>query len=104
MGAVTIRAKPRLIFNVVMHNGGRKKDQRPLATLAASVTGDAILRERREYVVHEARALEACHGSPQSGGERDFCRAAHGCGRLGYAVSVGEVIDAFGPQADELST
>ena len=72
VGAITTRAKLHLISYVVVHNGGRKQDQRPFATVAASVTGDAILQERREHVAREARALEACYGSPQSADERDF--------------------------------
>ena len=66
------RAELHLISYIVVHNGGRKRDQRPFATIGTSVTGDAILQGRREHVAREARALEACCGSPRSGGERDF--------------------------------
>jgi hypothetical protein len=44
--------------------------------------------------------LAVAHGDPMVSATFDM--GAHGCGPLGCAVSIGEVIDAFGPQADEI--
>src|SRR5207244_769431 len=58
-------ASARGLFETISHGAGAPPS-------SASVTGDAILRQRREHGAHEAHAPAAWHGSRRSDGGREF--------------------------------